>query len=430
VLTGNRVLSLLLIGFAAAFIFGLAHLFQLRFESGDVYPAYSSLRTDPLGTKALFESLQRVGDLTVQRNLSDLDKLDPPRSTTVFYVALKAGDLNRVEEQEFKQWESLALGGGRLVLSFQSTRTKPAAPNEIKPPNPPPAGPDGDADESENSKEVRQRGQRDRRFRRAGEIGELRSGKSVSPTERWGFQVAYQELPSDDKGTAGNVSVERRVAAPLPSELVWHSSMVFSRLDDKWRTLYARGAWPVLIEKQHGRGSVVLLSDSYLLSNEAMRGDRQPELLAWLVGSSKSVVFDETHLGVIENPGVMALARKYRLHGLFIGLAVLAGLFVWKNAVSFVPELDQSTAEISSDLAGARDSTAGFVNMLRRSVSAANLSSVCFEQWKTGHAREKSRGRFERMEALVQAEEARSPRDRDPVGTYERLARIWNERKL
>src|SRR4026208_2031309 len=101
----NRVLSALLAVIAAVFIFGLAYLFQLRYEAGDVYPAYSSLRTDPLGTKAFFESLERIGDLTVQRNLFDLDRLNLPRSTTVFYVALKAEDLNRVEEQEFKQWE-------------------------------------------------------------------------------------------------------------------------------------------------------------------------------------------------------------------------------------------------------------------------------------------------------------------------------------
>jgi hypothetical protein len=172
------------------------------------------------------------------------------------------------------------------------------------------------------------------------------------------------------------------------------------------------------------------MADSYLLSNEAMRSDRQPELLAWLVGPSQGVVFDETHFGVIEQPGVMVLARRYRLHGLFVGLALLAALFIWKNAATFVPELNGSGVESSPDLVGGRDSTAGFVNMVRRSVAPADLSRTCFEQWKAGHSRETSRDKFERMEALVQAEEARPPRGRDPVGTYRRLARIWNERKL
>ena len=35
--------------------YGLLHLFALRFAQGDVYPPYSSLRSDPLGKKALYE---------------------------------------------------------------------------------------------------------------------------------------------------------------------------------------------------------------------------------------------------------------------------------------------------------------------------------------------------------------------------------------
>ena len=43
----------LLLGCTAVFVFGLVRLFELRFEVGDVYPAYSSLRSDPLGAMAL-----------------------------------------------------------------------------------------------------------------------------------------------------------------------------------------------------------------------------------------------------------------------------------------------------------------------------------------------------------------------------------------
>ncbi len=426
-LSGNRVLSALVVGIAAAFIFGLVYLFQLRYEAGDVYPAYSSLRADPLGTKAFFESLERVGDIRVERNLFDLHKLDLPRSTTLFYVGLKAEDLNHVEEQEFKQWQDLVLGGGRLVLCFRPSRIKAPAEEQAHQRNARPGELDENADQSKNAPESRQRSERRRQLRRLREGLELLSKTYAVPGERWGFQVASHELPRDQKGGLEGVTVERRTDAPSPLELAWHSPMVFSELQAAWQTIYARGAWPVLIEKRHGRGSIVLLADSYLLSNEALRLDRQPELLAWLVGRGPTVIFDETHLGIIKNPGVMALARKYRLHGLFIGLALLASLVVWKNALTFVPEQVESTVELPRDQVGGRDSTAGFVNMLRRSVTAPNLSRVCFEQWKAAHAREKAPGKFERMEAIVQAEEARPPRDRDPVRAYQQLARIWNE---
>ncbi len=54
-------LAVLLLG--GLFVTGLIQLILLRFESGDVYPPYSSLRADPLGCKALYESLGRVADL-------------------------------------------------------------------------------------------------------------------------------------------------------------------------------------------------------------------------------------------------------------------------------------------------------------------------------------------------------------------------------
>ena len=38
----------------------LVNLFLLRFRAGDIYPPYSSLRSDPLGTKALVKALVGV----------------------------------------------------------------------------------------------------------------------------------------------------------------------------------------------------------------------------------------------------------------------------------------------------------------------------------------------------------------------------------
>ena len=56
----NR-LSLILLGLVAAgFALGVIHLFNLRLETGDNYPPYSSLRADPLGSKAICESLNNL----------------------------------------------------------------------------------------------------------------------------------------------------------------------------------------------------------------------------------------------------------------------------------------------------------------------------------------------------------------------------------
>ena len=106
------VLLLVLLG---GFLFGLAQLFKLRFEAGDVFPEYSSLRTDPLGAKALYESLDHL--LTARRNYRSLAKLGDGRDTTLFYLGSRAtfmfdsaSDL-RLSLEEFKSLESFVADG-------------------------------------------------------------------------------------------------------------------------------------------------------------------------------------------------------------------------------------------------------------------------------------------------------------------------------
>ena len=60
---------------AAVFLAGVVQLFLLRFAGGDVYPPYSSLRSDPFGTKALYESLERIPGVTVTRHLKPIEAL-------------------------------------------------------------------------------------------------------------------------------------------------------------------------------------------------------------------------------------------------------------------------------------------------------------------------------------------------------------------
>ena len=74
-MTRSRAPAILMVVLiAAALAFGVWHLLVLRFETGDVYPAYSTLRTDPLGTKVLYDALGEVGVAARERidRLGDL----------------------------------------------------------------------------------------------------------------------------------------------------------------------------------------------------------------------------------------------------------------------------------------------------------------------------------------------------------------------
>ena len=62
---------------AGAFCFGLARLFALRYQAGEVYPPYSTLRADPLGAKAIHDALRELPGVEVRRNFLPLKKLQP-----------------------------------------------------------------------------------------------------------------------------------------------------------------------------------------------------------------------------------------------------------------------------------------------------------------------------------------------------------------
>ena len=169
--------------------------------------------------------------------------------------------------------------------------------------------------------------------------------------------------------------------------------------------------------------SVVIATDSYFLSNEAMLRDRHPDLLAWLIGPSRTVVFDEAHLGVTEQPNVATLLRRYRLYWFAAGLLLLAGLFIWKNAVSLVPP---HSAEQVQDYVAGKDAAAGFDNLLRRSISARDLFAVCFIEWKksAGQTGKYSAARIQQAEASFDAENALPAKDRDAVRAYHNIFKI------
>ena len=108
----------LLVFATATFALGLWHLFRLRFETGDVYPPYSSLRADPLGTMAFYESLARLPGISVSRDFTEANRLPPPAGTTYLHLAARSHDWDRLPEALFREIEGFVLRGGRLVVAF------------------------------------------------------------------------------------------------------------------------------------------------------------------------------------------------------------------------------------------------------------------------------------------------------------------------
>lgn len=185
-----------------------------------------------------------------------------------------------------------------------------------------------------------------------------------------------------------------------------------------WRVERANNNLPVVIERPMDTGSIVLMADSYQLTNEALggRGADGPDLalLVWIAGSKSRIVFDESHLGITESGSVLGLVRRYRLQGLLFGLIGCAALYVWKSAGSFPPLTAISSHE--GELSG-HDVRSGLVSLLERGIAPSALLSVCVREW------ERSRGRSAPADLREQSESlARTPGP--PVDVYRTIQEL------
>ena len=389
----------MLLVLAVLFGFGLFHLVQLRYEVGDVYPEYSSLRSDPLGTMALYESLEQMPGLSVRRDFSADNTLPEEKAATYLHLAASQFEWASMPEETVHEIEGFLTRGSRLVITFRSD-----SPGW-----------------STSSSTMRGTTTPPRKQSAKAKAEEARRLRRTSLTHRWGFDFTHFTLTSTGPAEDRTDHALNQTDLPLAAKLEWHSTTVFTNLDTAWQTIYARGGHPVVIERRFGPGSVVISSDSYYLSNEALTKSRHADLLAWLIGPGKSVYFDEAHLGLIEQPGVSTLMRRYHLAGFGLAVLLLAGLFIWKNSAAFVPALPEDEDQFQP-LVG-RDAAAGFVNLLRRNIPPADLLRVCFDQWTRSllHSGHQSIAHVDHAQTVFEAENARARVERDPVRAYREI---------
>ncbi len=313
-------------------------------ETGDVYPPYSSLRSDPLGAKALYESLAALGSIEVER----LYKQRPTiaASDTMFMLGVEPVSWSASPVRALEEYEKSVANGGRLVIAFVPVRT----PKKLS-----------------EKREVEQ---------------------------RWNIKLHYAKI-DDPEGDS------------IPAETV-----LYFQPGPEWRGIPDH----IAVERRFGAGSIVLVADTFALSNQGLRDARDTGFIAKLIGPAKRVVFDETHLGVVETGSIAKLMHKYRLEGAVAILALAAALFLWRTASSFLPP---RTVAASNAVAG-RDSIAGMTALLYRGVKQKDLMETCFAQW-TKSAPRKSRA------ARVEDEIRRLKND--PVAAYRAASQALTEKR-
>ncbi len=358
---------------SVAFLFGLIELLLLRFETGDIYPPYSTLRADPMGSKILFESLAALPALRVQRNYEDLDKLKSPHAA-LFFLGLSSAQWDSLPLRDFENYEKLLANGGRLILAFAPVNEGPRSST----PEP----------KQESTDRVDPK------------------DKPVETGDRWGVAFHFSK--------PWTINGDRRT----PRATV----LYFKLLDPSWKMLAGTEAKPTAAERPLGKGTLVLVADSYPLSNESIARQRNTPYLVRITGQISWLIFDESHLGIRETGSIGKLIRQYGLTGLFVGLLIVGLLYIWKNSVSFPPP----AATLQDRTLAGKEASEGFVSLLRRSIPASQLLTTCYAQWSKSviHGRPIPEPRLKQIRGILAEPDAR----RNPLETYRIISRILKER--
>jgi hypothetical protein len=334
----------------ALFLAGAWAVMIAPLATGDLYPPYSSLRADPLGAKALFESLSEQLGLDVTRLYKARAPLD--RETTLLILGVDSVGWSSSPKAAFDEYETLLKNGGRIAIAFLPARAPEMPPN------------------------------------------------TAALQEQWHIRPRYRKV----SGRADSGTIPREAA-------------LYFEPDKEWRVLQARQGDAAIVERKLAGGTLVLIGDSFPLSNQGLSEASDGALIAQLVGPAKRVLFDENQFGVSETGSVAVLLRKYRLEAALAMLFSAAGLFVWRNTSPFLPPRE---AQRSSRVTG-RDSQEGLASLLRRNIPEDRLLSECWKEWtRSASLRESQQGRAEMVLAEIENENGKQ----NPVAGYRAACRI------
>ena len=350
----NKVIGGGLLFGIAAFVYLFVQMQSLTSAAGNSYPLYSSLRSDPLGAKALHDALAETGEYQVSRSYKPVRAERAPNA-----LILRLGMTSiawSLSGGKPEGWEKMALAGARVVVALHGS------------------------------------------------------------------------MP-DEKPSKGMRSIEARlqihlygrtIKAGQTTEPVTKNSELGLRIDDPiWSCLLNGEQGCLVAERTYGKGSVVLTTRPYLLSNEGLRTSRDAVLLAAILGTPQMIIFDEESLGIEESGSLMGLLRRYRLTAALCVLLAWGVLFIWRGSSSLLPHRPSGV----SMLAG-RGSVAGLTNLLRRSISEKQLIATCLEEWK----KSKTVMPAYQLARVARMELAAAETTGSLVETYRKIAKILQEK--
>jgi hypothetical protein len=330
---------------AGLFFGGGIGLFQRQFAAGELYPEFSSLRTDRMGTKLIYDSLARLPGITAERNFLPLEFL-PRNGAAVLLLGISPLTVNWNDGMLLRSAEGIAARGNRVIVAMYVAPEN----DQLK---------QQDLERRDDPK---------------------KAGAKEDPPLQSQWKVTLKLDPDEN----------------TPHRLYFGQS-------EGWKVLKQDGARPLAIERDFGKGGVVLMTEGAWFANgTSVDAARLPEV-AKALGPYARIVFDEQHLGIAESGSVVGMARQFRLMGLAAGLALCAALFIWHNASAFPPPAAARAVERASG----RTSHAGLLTLLKRHIRPADLPAVCWREWLSANGRQATSELKTRAETILAGAAAR-----------------------
>jgi len=400
------------VGTVIAFVTIFIHVFRLSHESGTTYAPYSTFRSDPLGTMALYNALTALNGTQVERYIQRFDEM-PNGNDTTFVIA--GAGLSPDPVPVLDAVEGFVVTGGRLVIAFfpiqnedaldnlrdlldeiddvteedesrgEGSETDDEAPETIPVPadqpgtDAPPVEENSESNETKNLAEGEGEGEEADDGQRPDNTMDF--GPAMQDiSERWDFDYGF------DEPGLGTVLERRNDTLAVQPTFEGRSGLYFIPNDEAWHVVYGKEqpegqpGWAGIMERKIGSGSIVLCSDAFFLSNEALQEYRDPELLAWLFGGQPMILFSEAHLGTQQQDRLMTLVRRYRLHGVLFGFILVGALFVWHHAATLIPRREESERAAPTTMAE-RSHQDGLDNLLARFIPRGQLLDTCVREW-------------------------------------------------
>lgn len=449
-------------------------LLGARLEQGDVFAEYSTMRADPLGMMAVYNALDALPQYETLQYVRPFEEL--PNGTDTTLVIAGAG-LGMDPLPILESLEHFVSTGGRAVVTFSPleddssldmlrgalrARDRALARKAEKEGNPsaadveeePVVEPDGsgvsdvpppaDEDAVGTAEELSaEDGAESTPSASEETVGEEKDEKGdeeieffpLSPadlksqdiSERWDFDYGF-ESP-----LAGTVASRIDDTLPVEANQRLYTGLYFEPQGDAWTPVYIRPGGKAdeperatIMERVLGEGTIVLCSDAYFLSNEAMRNDRSPGLIQWVMGPNATLLFSEVHLGNGQKDRIMTLVRRYRLHGVLAGILLVGALFIWKNSTTLLPRRERLLNEQST---ADRSQGAGMNHLLSRFVKPSALIPLCVKEWRTHFGNSPAAPAVERVLQVQPAPSESGSNEADIVARYNQIAREVQHRK-